>query len=114
MALNKEGLAIAAIDNLDNVNRIYSYFEPKVFQAFRKFCHQVGHYFSQSGIESQIFGLNSYRIEDGHIVSFFKDHSSTFDTGYNRYIKQLQDSEPEKVQELITNPSLENNLKLEK
>lgn len=113
MALNKEGLAIAAIDNLDNVNRIYSYFEPKVFQAFRKFCHQVGHYFSQSGIESQIFGLNSYRIEDGHIVSFFKDHSSTFDTGYNRYIKQLQDSEPEKVQELITNPSLENNLKLE-
>jgi hypothetical protein len=113
LSMNKEGLAIAALDNAQNINRIYSFYDPKTFQAFRKFVWNLGQYFSQSGSTSSVYGLDNMRIEDGHIVSYFKDHSQVFDNGFNRFIKQLQDSEPEKVQRLIDEPQYENNLKLE-
>jgi hypothetical protein len=89
-AKNKEKMAITVLDNEKKVNKIYSYYDPRVFQAFRKFTRQLGEYFSQLGIEAPVFGLDCMRIEDGHVVSFFKDHSQTFENGYNRYLKQLQ------------------------
>lgn len=113
LSLNKDGLAMATIDNSDCINRVYSFYGPEVFQAFRKFAWNLGQYLSQMGICAPICGLNCMRFEGGHIVSYFKDHSPVFNTGFNRYIKQLQDSEPEKVKRLIDDPELENSLKLE-
>lgn len=113
LSLNKDGLAISVIDNQDRINRIYSFYDPKIFQAFRKFTWHLGQYFSQLGISNAVYGLDATRIEDSHIVSYFQDHSPVFDGGFNRYIKQLQDSEPQKIQYLKDHPEYENALKAE-
>ena len=110
---NREGLAMSVMDNTGRVNRLYSFYDPKIFQAFRKFVYHLGQYFSQLGISSSLFGLDCMRIEDGHLVSYFKDHSQVFDGGFNRYIKQMQDSEPDKIEKLIEKPEYENDLKRE-
>lgn len=97
---NQERLAVTVIDSVQMVNKVYSFYDPKVFQAYRKFVFQLGSYFSQAGISEAIYGLNCHRIEGGHIVSYFKDYSKSFQDGFARYIKQIKDSEPEKVQGL--------------
>ena len=113
LSMNKEGLAISVLDNNQVVNKIYSFYDPKIFQAYRKFVWQLGQYFSQTGNSAPIYGLNSMRIENKHMVSYFKDHSQVFNTGFNRFIKQLQDTEPQKVERLIAEPEYEKSLKLE-
>jgi hypothetical protein len=113
LAKNREEIAMSIVDNSGRINRLYSFYDPKIFQSFRKFVYNIGQYFSQQGISASIYGLDSMRIEDNHMVSFFKDHSQVFDLGYNRYVKQLQDSEPEKIEKLIAYPEYENDLKRE-
>lgn len=113
LALNKEGIALAVLDREDEINKVYSYFDPNIFQAFRKFVWNLGQYFTQAGISIPLFSLDVERIESGHFVSYFKDHSSSFEVGFNRYIKQLQNSEPQKVERMIENPQYELDLKHE-
>ena len=62
ISLNQEEMAISVIDNKDRVNRIYSFYNPKVFQAYRKFAWHVGQYFSQLGIDCSIHVLNACRM----------------------------------------------------
>lgn len=111
LSLNKDGLAICVLDNQERINRIYSFYDPKIFQAFRKFVWHVGQYFSQLGLSNSLYGLDSSRIEDEHIVSYFQDHSQVFVNGFNRYIKQLQETDPAKVHKLKSYPSYEKQLK---
>jgi len=113
LSINKDGLAISVVDANDRINRIYSFYDPKIFQAFRKFSWNVGQYFSQLGIPNAIYGLDTCRIEDEHIVSYFQDHSQVFEGGFNRYIKQLQETNPEKIHNLKSNPEYEKVLKSE-
>lgn len=113
LSLDKDGVAIAVLDDNYQVNRIYSFYDPRIFQAYRKYVWNLGQYISQTGISSPVHGIECFRIEDDHMISFFKDHSQVFDGGFNRYIKQLQDSEPDKIEKLIDKPSYENDLKLD-
>lgn len=97
---NQEQLAVSVVDSTDMINKIYSFYEPKVFQAYRKFVYQLGQYFSRAGISDPIYSLSCHRIEGGHIVSFFKDYSRSFRDGFSRYLKQIQDTEEERVRRL--------------
>ncbi len=113
LAKNKDGIALAVIDNQSHINKVYSFFEPKCFQSYRKFVWKLGQYLSQGGNQCAVYGLECMRLEENHVVSYFKDHSQVFESGFNRYIKQLQDSEPQKVKRLVVEPEYENDLKLE-
>lgn len=110
-SINKDGLAISVMDNQDRINRIYSFYDPKIFQAFRKFVYNLGQYLSQTGVRNAVYGLDACRIEDSHIVSYFQDHSQVFEGGFGRYLQQLQETEPEKVYRLKEDPEYAKQLK---
>ena len=76
---DKDNLAIAAFDSQNNLHKVFSFFDPKVFQAYRKFCYQFGQYLSQVGSSSRVMGLEAMKYEKGFFISFLKDHSSAFD-----------------------------------
>lgn len=113
VALGKNGMALGVWSNQSQLNKMYSYFDPQVFQSFRKFCWHFGQYLSQTGMSVEVFGLNSKKIENHQSENFFSDRSSVFDKGFNRYVKQLQDTDPVKVDLLISDPTFEESLKLE-
>lgn len=100
LSLNRDRLAIGVLDNSGRVNKIYSFFDPKIFQAFRKFAFNLGQYFSQLGIEFPVMGLDLMRLEDEHLVSFFKDDSPVFEAGFSRYLSQLEENEPGKIERI--------------
>lgn len=110
---NQERVAISAIDCNDTIHKVYSFYNPKIFQAYRKFVYHLSQYFSQSGIQQPVLGMECSRLEGGHIVSYFKDYSKSFLDGFSRYLSQIQDSEPQKIERLKSEPSYAKELKHE-
>ncbi len=113
IAHNSNDLAVVVIDDGNRVNKMYSFFDPRLFQAFQSYVKALGSFLSQAGINSPVYMLDCHRFENEKLVSFFEDHSKVFLGGFNRYIKQLQDSEPEKIQKLIENGRYEQELQVE-
>ena len=107
IAVSDEGLALAVLDNENRLYKMYSFFDPRVFQAYRKFTWNLGQYLSQSGIQCEVFGADFGYLSKGSFISYIEDYSIAFEQGFNRYIKQLQQTEPDEIQLLLDNPAYE-------
>lgn len=70
MALNREGMAYGVIDNDDNLIKIYSFFDPRVFEGFNRFVRSLGKYFLDNGINVDVWGLSCGYFENGNYKSF--------------------------------------------
>lgn len=111
--ISDEGLGNAIVDNEGRLNKLFSYYDPRVFQSFRKFVWKLGQYFSQSGISFEVYGANFGHLEEGLFVSYFNDRSVAFEQGFHRYLKQVEENEPEKYSHLKDDFSYEEQLKSE-
>ncbi|CBW27524.1 hypothetical protein BMS_2748 [Halobacteriovorax marinus SJ] len=87
IALNKEGMAYGIIDNEENINKLYSFYDPRVFQAYSKFCHRFGQYISKSGISSDVYGYICGNLENDEFVSYLDDSSKVFEQAFSRFLK---------------------------
>lgn len=109
--ISDEGLGSAIVDNEGRLNKLFSYYDPRVFQSFRKFAWQVGQFFSQSGINFEVYGADFGHLDNGLFVSYFNDRSVAFDQGFHRYLKQFEENEPEKYQNIKYDHTYEERLK---
>ncbi|MFZ4712309.1 MAG: hypothetical protein ACOYL6_01240 [Bacteriovoracaceae bacterium] len=87
MSINSDGLALAVVDNEERVNKIYSFFDPKVYQSFRKFAWHLGQYLSTNGISSPVFGLRSGYIHQAKFIPYWEDQSEVYEQAFNRFIR---------------------------
>ena len=90
-SLNEEQMSLAALDSDGRMNKIFSFFDPRVFQAFRGFASALAGYMSEHAIACEIYGANSFYIESFRRKSFFQDRSGIFERGFNRYLSQLKE-----------------------
>lgn len=88
IAMDDNGMIISVFDQDNRLNKMYSFFDPKVFMGFKKFTFALGQYFSSKGISSQIYSCECYRFEKERVVSFLEDSSKSYDSGLSRYIQQ--------------------------
>lgn len=108
LCLNEYGEARAFVDSEGALNKIYSYFDPRVFQAFTRFCRKTAEYFSQNGIACDVYGAQGRYFEHGVVKRMLLDRSSAFEQGFQRFLankKQEQSnldvSSPEQEKKLI-------------
>ena len=87
LALSTEQMAYGVIDADDNLIKIYSFFDPRVFEAFDRFVKKLGQYFSQNKIASDVWGIRSGYFLDGHFHSFLEDSSKTFEQAFGRFLQ---------------------------
>ncbi|OUR96358.1 hypothetical protein A9Q84_08360 [Halobacteriovorax marinus] len=87
IALNSEGMAYGIVDNEENLHKLFSFYDPRVFQAYSKFCAKFGQYISEQGISCDIYGYVSGRMEKEEYVSFVDDHSQVFDQAFGRFLR---------------------------
>lgn len=87
LALNSEQMAYGVIDADDNLIKIYSFFDPRVFEAFDRFVKKLGYYFAQNKIASDVWGIRSGYFQDGHFHSFLEDSSKTFEQAFGRFLQ---------------------------
>lgn len=95
ISLNHDGMAYGIIDSDDNINKLFSFFDSRVFQAYSKFCTKLGQYISEKGINSDVYGYRCGRFEEGRFVSFLDDHSQTFEQAFGRFLQVRTEKEDE-------------------
>ena len=86
LALNSEQMAYGVIDADNHLVKIYSFFDPRVFEAFDKFVKKLGQYFLSSKIAADVWGVRSGYFKDGQYRSFMEDTSKTFENAFQRYL----------------------------
>ncbi len=87
LALNNEQMAYGIIDADDNLIKIYSFFDPRVFEAFDRFVKKLGQYFANSKIAADVWGIRSGYFKDGQYRSFLEDSSKTFEQAFGRFLQ---------------------------
>lgn len=93
LALNTEGMAYGVIDADDHLVKIYSFFDPRVFEAFDRFVKKLGQYFSSSSIAADVWGIRSGYFKEGHYRSFMEDSSKTFHQAFLRFLQTKKSDE---------------------
>lgn len=91
LAIGDDGLVKATIDNDSRLNKMYSFFDPRVFQGYREFCEGLGRLFREKAIPCEIYGIDCHHIENTRPVSFFSDRSVAFQQGFDRYLVQMKE-----------------------
>ena len=86
LALNSEQMAYGVIDADDHLVKIYSFFDPRVFEAFDRFVKKLGQYFSSNRINADVWGIRSGYFKDGQYRSFLEDSSKTFEQAFGRFL----------------------------
>ena len=86
LCTNELGEARAFVDSEGSIHKLYSYFDPRVFQAFARFCQKTSEYFSLNGIACDIFGVQGRYFEHGLVKNMLLDRSSAFERGFQRFL----------------------------
>ena len=87
LALNNEQMAYGIIDADDNLIKIYSFFDPRVFEAFDRFVKKLGQYFAANRIAEDVWGVRCGYFKDGYFRSFLEDSSKTFEQAFARFLQ---------------------------
>ncbi len=87
LALNSEQMAYGVIDADDHLVKIFSFFDPRVFEAFDRFLKKLGQYFATNAIASDVWGIRCGYFQNGHFKSFLEDSSKTFELAFARYLQ---------------------------
>ncbi len=87
LCINELGEARAFVDSEGAIHKLYSYFDPRVFQAFARFCQKTAEYFSIHGIACDVYGVRGRYFEHGISKSMMLDRSNAFAQGFRRFIE---------------------------
>ncbi len=107
----EDGRILTVVDNEKRLNKLFSFYDPRIFQSFRKFTWNLGQFLSQNGFNKEVFGADFGYLKDNQFESYFRDYSLTFDKGFHRYLGQIEQSEPEKIEKLKAHKEYEQTLK---
>ncbi len=80
------GKVKAFVDQDGTLNKMYSFFDPRVYRAYGKFTAALGQYFSQNGISSDVWGMDCGQVSLDGFQSTVKDHSVIFEQGFSRFL----------------------------
>ncbi|PIQ55147.1 MAG: hypothetical protein COW01_08385 [Bdellovibrionales bacterium CG12_big_fil_rev_8_21_14_0_65_38_15] len=87
LCINELGEARAFVDSEGAIHKLYSYFDPRVFQAFARFCQKTAEYFSIHGIACDVYGVRGRYFEHGISKSMMLDRSNAFEKGFSRFLE---------------------------
>jgi hypothetical protein len=81
----------AFVDQDGTLNKMFSFFDPRVYKAYGKFTNVLGQYFSQTGISSDVWGMDCGQISLDGFQSTLKDFSPVFQQGFGRFLASKKD-----------------------
>lgn len=95
LAISDDGLGYSILDSEKRLNKLYSFYDPRVFQAYAKFVKALGQYFSQKGIDKDIWGIECGYMEEGQFKTYFQDSSRAFEQAFGRFIQAKKEEKRE-------------------
>lgn len=92
-AVAGDGMKAIFLDSLGHINKMYSFYDPRVFQSFMFFVRKLGEYFSMMGVACDVKGLTSGVFNGESFYSSFYDESSIFESSFRRYVEGQNSNE---------------------
>lgn len=87
LSLDSHGLHKTAIDQEGKLHKMFSFFEPKIFQTFSQCLKAFGSFLTKNRIQAPVWGVQfCYQAEQRE--SYLNDGSIAFEQGFSRYLKQ--------------------------
>ena len=83
----EQKISYGVIDAGGTLNKMYSFFDQRIYQAYAKYVKELGKYFTREGIVSDIWGMECGYFQEGEFKSYFVDRSSVFERGFRQYIE---------------------------
>jgi hypothetical protein len=87
LSMNHDGIHLSCLDQDSTLNKMYSFYAPKVYQAYASFMDALRNLFKQQDCRAPIWGVEFFYRENDQFISFFEDHSFAFEQGFSRYLK---------------------------
>ena len=87
-ALDVHGMTQSFLDSDGSVHKMHSFYDPRVYQAFRKWVWQLGQVLSAKDISVPVRGMRGYWVGPQTAHSYLEDHSPAFLAGFTRFLKQ--------------------------
>lgn len=106
LSIGESGTHLACLDHEGRLNKMFSWFEPKVFHAWGSFAGAFGEFLAKNRIKSPVWGARFAYKDRGELVSFLTDSSVAFEQGFSRYLRK---NHPEGIE--INDPNKELSLK---
>ena len=94
LAQDPRGIAYGILDGENHINKLYSFFDKRVFQSYARFTRELGLYFVQSGIDALVWGMECGHIGAKGFESFLSDSSPCWKKSFDDFIGARQDSRP--------------------
>lgn len=85
-AINKNGEVVATIDNANQIHKMYSFYEPRVFQHYSRFLSSFKNFLKEEKILAPVVLAEYGYVQDGEFQSYFVDRSSCFTSNFRRYV----------------------------
>lgn len=87
MACNEEKMGQVVVDADGGLNKMYTFYDTRVYQAFTRFTHRLAEYFVASKIHCDVWGIRCHLRYHDKFRSFMSDSSHIFDQSFSRYLK---------------------------
>lgn len=87
LAINFDYTAYGVIDSDDQLIKLYSFYDPRVFEGFSRFVKKLGEYFKEQKIPTDLWAIRCGQFQGGRFRSFLEDRSKMYDQAYRRYLQ---------------------------
>ncbi len=87
LAISNKQLAYAILDHDHRLNKVYSFYNPKVYPYFKKLYTELSKALSQLTDQFQVIGINSSFFSEGQKHSFWEDNSDCAERAFFRFLK---------------------------
>lgn len=87
LSQNFEGHAYTVLNREKMYNKIYSFFDPKIFKEYENFVRELGSYFKEEKIFSDLYGINCGYLSGKSFINYFNDRSNCFHKSFSKFIE---------------------------
>lgn len=81
------GINRASADSEGTIHKFYSFYDPRVYKGFSRFCSQLSEYFEKNEIKAPLWGANCGHYTHGYFRSYLYDRSVAFNSGFSKFIE---------------------------
>lgn len=100
MSLNEERMGQVVVDSDGGLNKMYTFYDTRVYQAFTRFTHRLAEYFHAEKIHCDVWGIRAHQSFYDQHRSFMSDTSHVFDQTFGRYLKAKKEEDHLEIQSI--------------
>ena len=88
LSISHDGSHLVCLDQEKKLNKMYSFFEPKVFQQYSSFLKAFAEFLAKKNIKAPCWGASFSYVDQNKKWSYLFDRSHVFEQGFSKYLRK--------------------------